>query len=386
LADHLGNVLLSVIDRFWYDGVTNNTYFADVTEGTMYYSYGAVGKRLMLARERVTQGNRYGFNGKENDFDRTKLNEGPQWQDYGMRMYDARLARFASVDPIAKDYPWNSPYSFAESDPISSIDLDGLERYVVTNYRNRAGKITRTEVTTITEKSTKKLVNLQVLKLNNLLTSNDVLVLDVDHSGKALREYGKSTLNKWERQVLEKGAKEQLYKEPKFFVYFNDDETVRTAREDFTGQKYSAVISSSDVPKLPSSVNLPVNGGFYIGLEPQLGPNGNQVPNGSFEPNSAGGREVSAIVERFGSQLVNNPNLSRVTISVSGIVGLNSSADPKFSEYQRGLQNIASNLRRLLINQGVDPGRIFIAPPTSQLASQTGATPTVNATISVTTK
>ncbi len=32
-----------------------------------------------------------------------------------------------SVDPLARDYPWNSPYAFAENRVIDGIDLEGLE-------------------------------------------------------------------------------------------------------------------------------------------------------------------------------------------------------------------------------------------------------------------
>jgi RHS repeat-associated protein len=45
---------------------------------------------------------RYGFNGKENDNE--VKGEGNQ-QDYGMRIYDPRLGRFLSVDPITDEYP-----------------------------------------------------------------------------------------------------------------------------------------------------------------------------------------------------------------------------------------------------------------------------------------
>jgi hypothetical protein len=48
-----------------------------------------------------------------------------------MRIYDPRLGKFLSVDPLNKDYPWNSPYAFAENDVIRSIDLDGLEKMFV---------------------------------------------------------------------------------------------------------------------------------------------------------------------------------------------------------------------------------------------------------------
>jgi RHS repeat-associated protein len=65
---------------------------------------------------------RYGFNGKEND---KAISEGAQ--DYGMRIYDERIVRFLSVDPITKKYPELTPYQFASNRPIDGIDRDGLE-------------------------------------------------------------------------------------------------------------------------------------------------------------------------------------------------------------------------------------------------------------------
>jgi hypothetical protein len=52
--------------------------------------------------------------------------EGNQ-QDYGMRIYDPRLGRFLSVDPITFEYPELTPYQFASNIPIAAIDVDGLE-------------------------------------------------------------------------------------------------------------------------------------------------------------------------------------------------------------------------------------------------------------------
>ncbi len=72
----------------------------------------------------TTNGYRYGFNGKEED-DEVK-GDGNQ-QDYGMRIYDPRLGRFLSVDPITDDYPELTPYQFASNRPIQGADLDGLE-------------------------------------------------------------------------------------------------------------------------------------------------------------------------------------------------------------------------------------------------------------------
>ena len=75
---------------------------------------------------------RYGFNGKENDND--VKGQGNQ-QDYGLRIYDTRIGRFLSVDPLGRDYPWNSTYAFAENDVIRNIDLDGGEtKETITRY------------------------------------------------------------------------------------------------------------------------------------------------------------------------------------------------------------------------------------------------------------
>ena len=68
---------------------------------------------------------RYGFNGKENDND--VKGDGNQ-QDYGMRIFDTRIGRFLSTDPLINEYPWNSPYAYAENDPINYEDIDGMEK------------------------------------------------------------------------------------------------------------------------------------------------------------------------------------------------------------------------------------------------------------------
>ena len=63
---------------------------------------------------------RYGFNGKELDND-------PIQYDYGFRIYDARICRFKSTDPLFRTYPYYTPYQFASNSPILAIDVDGLE-------------------------------------------------------------------------------------------------------------------------------------------------------------------------------------------------------------------------------------------------------------------
>jgi len=83
-------------------------------------------------------GYRYGFNGKEND--KEVKGEGNQ-QDYGMRIYDTRLGRFLSVDPLTRNYPMLTPYQFSSNRPIDGIDMDGLEyiTFNVTVIKNSEG-------------------------------------------------------------------------------------------------------------------------------------------------------------------------------------------------------------------------------------------------------
>lgn len=50
--------------------------------------------------------------------------------DYGFRIYDPRIGKFLSVDPIAKDFPWYTPYQFAGNKPIVAVDLDGKEEFI----------------------------------------------------------------------------------------------------------------------------------------------------------------------------------------------------------------------------------------------------------------
>jgi len=69
-------------------------------------------------------GYRYGFNGKENDNE--VKGEGNQ-QDYAKRIYDTRLGKFLSPDPLIQKYPFYSPYQFSGNDVIRCIDLEGGE-------------------------------------------------------------------------------------------------------------------------------------------------------------------------------------------------------------------------------------------------------------------
>jgi RHS repeat-associated protein len=123
ISNHLGNVITVVSDKKipvqGSPGVVSS-YTADIIAATDYYSFGMV----MENRDYSNSDYRYGFNGKENDTDvKGKGNQ----QDYGMRVYDSRLGRFMSVDPASNKYPMLTTFQFSANQPITSVDIDGLE-------------------------------------------------------------------------------------------------------------------------------------------------------------------------------------------------------------------------------------------------------------------
>jgi RHS repeat-associated protein len=69
---------------------------------------------------------RFGFNGQEAD---NEIKGTGNSLEFKFRIYDSRLGKFLSVDPLFKEYPWNSTYAFAENDVIRCIDLEGKEKF-----------------------------------------------------------------------------------------------------------------------------------------------------------------------------------------------------------------------------------------------------------------
>jgi RHS repeat-associated protein len=67
-------------------------------------------------------GYRYGFNGMEKDNEHNV--EGGNY-DFGARIYDSRLGRWLSLDPMMDIFPFESPYDYCLDNPILQIDLGG---------------------------------------------------------------------------------------------------------------------------------------------------------------------------------------------------------------------------------------------------------------------
>lgn len=151
IPNHLGNVLATVSDRklskdvysyttsgsgnYKYDAVRNmyhavtagtgthnrvtsssdnktDWYTADVISYSDYYAYGE------QQHGRFGGVYRYDFNGKETDPE-------SDLQDYGARIYNNRLGKWLSTDPLQADYPSISPYTYVANTPLQAIDPDG---------------------------------------------------------------------------------------------------------------------------------------------------------------------------------------------------------------------------------------------------------------------
>jgi RHS repeat-associated protein len=134
LKDHLGNVR-AVLSDMKISTTANDSlapFKADVLAAYSHYPFG------MLQPGMYSEAGtpyRFGFNGMLRDDEVKDLggytvppNEGiGNSYDFGARMYDPRVARFFSLDPMKDKFSWQSSYVFAANNPVKFIDKDGKE-------------------------------------------------------------------------------------------------------------------------------------------------------------------------------------------------------------------------------------------------------------------
>jgi RHS repeat-associated protein len=126
LSNHLGNVLSVISDKVIphvSTGTTVDYFLADIRQSTDYSPFGVT----LQGRNFTTSGAdgfRYGFQGQEMD---DEIKGDGNSVNYKYRMHDPRLGRFFAIDPLAKDYPYNSSYAFSENKVIFCVELEGLE-------------------------------------------------------------------------------------------------------------------------------------------------------------------------------------------------------------------------------------------------------------------
>jgi len=104
-----------------------------------YYPFGG-----LFGEGTQTSNQPYKYNGKELD-----RFQGVDMYDYGARMYDAQLARFHTVDPLAEKYPSISSYAYVANNPLIFIDLDGRKIRLANNYAGGMENIARIAATNL---------------------------------------------------------------------------------------------------------------------------------------------------------------------------------------------------------------------------------------------
>jgi len=133
LKDHLGNITAVIEDYktpvFDLGGVNITAYTAKISSSTNYYPFGMI----QPGRNTNPTNYRFGFNGKENDNEVKGIGNS---LDFGSRIYDPRIGRCLSLDPLQEKYPNLSPYNFVANNPIFLIDPDG-ERIFGTNRESK---------------------------------------------------------------------------------------------------------------------------------------------------------------------------------------------------------------------------------------------------------
>ena len=92
-----------------------------------YYPFGMEMPGRTYTNATLAQ-SRFGFNGMEKDDEvKGKANS----LDFGARIYDSRLGRFLSLDPLVSKFPSLTPYAYAANSPIIAKDEDGREPVIV---------------------------------------------------------------------------------------------------------------------------------------------------------------------------------------------------------------------------------------------------------------
>src|SRR5690554_2148410 len=115
-------------NTFNYTATSSNIYIQIRQAGTYYLDnirmYRTYEDTVFVGGFDVDMAYRYGFQGQEKD-DEIK-GEGNSI-NYKYRMHDTRVGRFLSIDPLAKKYPFYSPYVFSGNRVIDAYELEGME-------------------------------------------------------------------------------------------------------------------------------------------------------------------------------------------------------------------------------------------------------------------
>jgi RHS repeat-associated protein len=110
----------SEVTRVWFDDLKVTHQRSNIVAGADYYPFGLPMENREITREDY----RYGYQGQYAEKDKET-----GWNAFELRMYDARIGRWTSIDPDAQFW---SPYLAMGNNPVIGIDKKGSRVYYKT--------------------------------------------------------------------------------------------------------------------------------------------------------------------------------------------------------------------------------------------------------------
>jgi RHS repeat-associated protein len=159
MDDHLGNVRLTFSDLNGDGYIQANPgdwsgdgnpggvkEYSEVLQENHYYPFGMSMEGQWRMPDLVQKTNRYQFNGIERHGD---MNVDLDLAVF--RSYDAAMARWLHVDPLAEDFPSWSSYNFAVNSPLKFTDPSGLSpEDIIIKGKNNSSVRLKTDLIDIT--------------------------------------------------------------------------------------------------------------------------------------------------------------------------------------------------------------------------------------------
>jgi RHS repeat-associated protein len=261
------------------NGGGTDFYSPMVLSAQDYYPFGM----LMPGRSFSSTEYRFGFNGMENDNEVKGVGKS---LDFNARIYNSRLGRFLSIDPMAFKFANMSHYSFAANSPVLLIDDNGNEP-----ARNQAGTIQQAVAQWSQNKKTTAQDIMNYIQNNKdavrYVYTEDIGWVDLQHYFGAIN-YGQMAMDALEVVAGPKFMQDSFFGEGADKSYYSYEDLPSNA---FGGEApvYDVTTKYSPIEKGDVPVTKPKTGTrLYNAVEdhfqsagatnPENAPNWNQIP------------------------------------------------------------------------------------------------------------